>query len=210
MIKFYYTPRACSRAPHIALEEAGAAFEAVRVDMRRSEQRGAAYMAINPKGRVPALVTDKGVLTECVAMLTWIAQTWPQAKLAPLDDPWAFAQVQAFNSFLASSVHVAWAHVSRPGRYADGDEAAQAMRAKAPEALGGFYDLIERQLADGRPFVHGDNYTISDPYLLTMTSWIMPSGVVEHERMSRAIAHHDRLQDRPAVQRVLEREAAAA
>ena len=102
MIKLYYAPNACSRGPHIALEEAGAVFEAVRVDVRGGEQRSPAYLALNPKGRVPTLVTDKGVLTECTAILAWIAQTWPQAKLAPLDDPWSFAQVQAFNSFLAS------------------------------------------------------------------------------------------------------------
>jgi len=210
MIRLYYAPGGCSRAPHIALEEAGADFEAVRLDFQRGEQRGPEYLAINPKGRVPALVTDQGLLTECVAILAWIAQSWPQARLAPLDDPWAFAQVQSFNAFLASSVHVAYAHVSRPGRYADGADAAAAMLAKAPEALGGFFALIEAQLADGRPFVHGDGFTISDPYLFVMTGWVFGRSLVDPKAVPRVASHHARISERPAVIRVLAREASEA
>ena len=209
MIKLYYAPGGCSLAPHIALEEAGAEFEAVRLDFRNAEQRGADYLAINPKGRVPALVTDQGVLTECVAILTWIAQQWPQAGLAPLDDPWAFAQMQSFNAYLASSVHVAYAHVSRPGRYADGEDAAAAMRAKAPEALAGLFALIEAQLSDGRPWVHGDRYTVSDPYLFVMTGWVYGRALLDPAATPFLCAHHGRVGERPAVIRVLEREARA-
>jgi glutathione S-transferase len=210
MIRLYYAPGACSLAPHIALEEAGAAFEAVRLDFRQGEQRGEAYREINPKARVPALATDRGVLTECLAILAWIARTWPEARLAPLEDAWAMAQVHSFNSFLASSVHVAWAHISRPGRYADGEAAAEAMRAKAPEALGGFFDLIEGRLADGRPYVHGETYTISDPYLMVMTGWIRSRDMVPRARMERVLAHYELVRARPAVVRALEREAAPA
>ena len=210
MIKLYYAPGGCSLAVHIALEEAGAEFEAVRLDFQRTQQRSPDYLAINPKGRVPALATGKGVLTECVAILAWIAQTWPEAGLAPLDNPWAFAQVQSFNAFLASSVHVAYAHVSRPGRYADGDEAAAAMRAKAPEALGAFFALIEGQLSDGRPFVHGERFSISDPYLYVMTGWVFSRELVDPAAVPLVAAHHARLSQRPAVQRVLARESASA
>jgi len=113
MIKLYYAPHTCSLASHIALEEAGADYSTVRIDFAKQEQRGEEYIAINPKGRVPAMATDRGILTETPAMLAFIAQTFPRARLAPVEDAFAFAQVQAFNSFLCSTVHVAHAHRMR-------------------------------------------------------------------------------------------------
>ena len=87
MIKLYYATHTCALASHIALEEAAAEYETVRISFANEEQRKPEYLAINPKGRVPAMVTDKGILTETPAMLAFIAQSFPQAKLAPLDDP---------------------------------------------------------------------------------------------------------------------------
>src|SRR5438105_13369399 len=92
MIKLYYAPHTCSLASHIALEEAGAEYSAVRIDFAKQEQRGEQYIAINPKGRVPAMATDRGILTETPAMLALIAQTFPRAGLAPVEDAFAFAQ----------------------------------------------------------------------------------------------------------------------
>ena len=113
MFKLYYAPGTCALASHIALEEAGAAYTTERLDFKANQQNSPEYLAINPKGRVPSLVTDRGILTETPAMLAFIAQSFPQAKLAPLDDAFAFAQVQAFNSYLCSTVHVAHAHKGR-------------------------------------------------------------------------------------------------
>src|SRR5262245_45567176 len=106
MFKFFYAPHTCALASHIAIEEAGADYEAVRVDFRANAQRAPEYLAINPKGRVPSLVTSEGILTETPAILAFIAQTYPKARLAP-DQPFVFARVQAFNSYLCSTVHVA-------------------------------------------------------------------------------------------------------
>ena len=100
MLKLFYAPNTCALASHIALEEAGADYQTVRLDFRADEQRKPEYLAINPKGRVPALATDRGILTETPAILAFVAQSFPQAKLAPLDDPFAFARVQAFNTYL--------------------------------------------------------------------------------------------------------------
>ena len=113
MLKLFFAANTCALASHIALEEAGAPYEAVRVDFRTNEQRKPEYLAINPKGRVPALATERGILTETPAILAFIAQSFPGARLAPLDDPYAFARVQAFNSYLCSTVHVAHAHRMR-------------------------------------------------------------------------------------------------
>jgi len=87
MIKLFYAVNTCSLASHIALEEAGATYTTVRLSFASNEQRGPEYLAINPKGRVPAMVTDRGILTETPAMLAYIAQSFPEARLAPVDDP---------------------------------------------------------------------------------------------------------------------------
>ena len=113
MMKLYYAAHTCALASHIALEDAGVEYSTVRIDFAAHEQRSPEYLAINPKGRVPALVTERGILTETPAMLAFIAQSFPKAKLAPLDDPFRFAEVQAFNSYLCSTVHVAHAHRMR-------------------------------------------------------------------------------------------------
>src|ERR1700739_5151555 len=106
MFKLYYAPGSCALASHIALQEAGAAYTTEKVDLKNNQQTSPEYLAINPKGRVPSLVTDRGILTETPAMLAFIAQSFPQARLAPLDDAFAFAELQAFNSYLCSTLHV--------------------------------------------------------------------------------------------------------
>ena len=118
MLKLYYAPGTCALASHIALQEAGASYTAERLDFKTNQQNSPEYLAINPKGRVPSLVTDRGILTETPAMLAFIAQSFPLAKLVPLDDAFAFAQAQAFNSYLCSTVHVAHAHKGRGYRWA--------------------------------------------------------------------------------------------
>ena len=92
MLTFYYAPDTCALASHIALEHVGAEYETVRVDFARNEQRSTNYLRVNPKGRVPALKTSRGILTETPAILLFISQTYPHAQLAPLDDPFELAQ----------------------------------------------------------------------------------------------------------------------
>jgi len=199
-MKFYFAPNSCALASHIVLEEAGAAYEAVRVNFGANEQRGSAYLAINPKGRVPALVTAQGVLTETPAMLLYIAQTHVAAGLAPAD-PWALAQVQAFNSYLCSTVHVAHAHRMRGTRWADDPAAIEAMKKKVPQSVGECFDLIEREMFQG-PFVFGDTYTISDPYLFTIAQWWEVDGV-DPARFPKLAAHRERMRERAAVRRAI-------
>lgn len=154
MLKLYYAAGTCALASHIALEEAGAEFETVRIDFRSNGQRKPDYLAINPKGRVPALVTEHGVLTETPALLAHIAQIFPAARLAPLDDAFEFARVQAFNSYLCSTVHVAHSHRMRGYRWADDPAAIKEMQRKVPESVGECFELIEREMFAG-PWVMG-------------------------------------------------------
>jgi glutathione S-transferase len=203
MLTLFYAKGACSLASHIALEEAGAEFELQRLDLKAGDQRKPEFLAVNPKGRVPALLTDRGVLSENPAVLGYIAQTFPAARLADNDDDFAFAAMQAFNVFLASSVHVAFAHNSRPERYADGDAAAQAMRAKAPQALAGHFAVIEQQLSDGRAYVMGERYTVADGYLFVFERWFERDGLGRLADYPHVQAHHARVAGRPAVKAAL-------
>lgn len=201
MLKLFFAPNTCALASHIALEEAGAAYETVRVDFAAGEQRKPDYLAVNPKGRVPALATERGILTETPAILAFVAQSFPAAKLAPLDDAFAFAQVQAFNSYLCSTVHVAHAHRMRGTRWADEPEAIAAMKRKVPQSVGDCFELIERTMFEG-PFVTGDAYTICDSYLFTLAQWMEADGV-EPARFPKIHDHRRRMAERPAVQKAL-------
>jgi glutathione S-transferase len=208
MLELYYAPGACSLASHIVLEEAGAQYERHRVDTKNNQQRSPEYLKINPKGRVPTLVTDRGILTESPVIMGYIAQTFPEAKLADSTDRFAFADMQAFNLFLTATVHVAFAHVFRPTRYADGDEPAAAMKVKASASIDECFAMIDGKMSDGRAYVHGDRYTISDPYLLVFSRWLDRAGLGPVEKFERVAAHRKRIEARPAVQRVLAVEAA--
>jgi len=206
MIKLYYAPDTCALASHIALEDAGAEYASVRIDFAREEQRSQNYLAVNPKGRVPAMVTDRGILTETPAMLAFIAQSFPRADLAPLGDPFAFAQVQAFNSYLCSTVHVAHAHRMRGHRWADDEAAIAAMRRKVPQSVGACYELIEREMLN-EPWVMGEDYTICDPYLFTLAQWMEADGV-DPARLPKLSDHRRRVSERPAVRKVIAQELA--
>lgn len=201
MLKLFYSPGSCSLASHIALEEAGALYEAIRTDTAAGDQRKPEYLAINPKGRVPALVTDRGVLTETPAILAFVAQAYPQARLAPLDDPFAFAQAQAFNSYLASTVHVAHSMRHRGYRWTDDVAAQAALTAKVPQTVAACFELIEGQMPGG-PWVLGQAYSICDPYLFTVAGWLKGDGV-DIARFPRVFGHFQRMGARPAVGRVL-------
>jgi glutathione S-transferase len=207
MLKLYYAPGTCALASHISLEEAGATYEAVRLNFAESEQRKPAYLAVNPKGRVPALETDRGILTETPAILAYIAQIFPAAHLAPIDDPFAFAEAQAFNSYLCATVHVAHAHRLRGSRWADDEAAIEAMKKKVPQSVGDCFDLIERQMFKG-PWVLGQDYSICDAYLFTIDRWLEGDGV-DIARYPKVHEHFRRMEARPAVQRALSQQQAA-
>ncbi|BBK37349.1 glutathione S-transferase [Allostella sp. ATCC 35155] len=207
MLQLFYAPSTCALATHIALVEVGAAYELVRLSFAAEDQRKPDYLAINPKGRVPALVTEEGVLTETPALLAYVAQRFPAAGLAPLDDPFAFARVQSFNSYLCATLHVAHAHRMRGYRWADEPEAIAAMQRKVPDSVGQCFATVERELAG--PWVMGDRYTICDPYLFTLAQWMEADGV-DTGRFPKVIAHRARCAARPAVRQALAEESDAA
>ena len=209
MLKFFFGPHSCALASHIALEEAAADYDAVRLNLAAGDQKKPEFLKINPKARVPALVTDRGVLTENPAILAYIAQTFPKAKLAPLDDPFAFAQVQSFNSYLCSTVHVAHAHKGRGARWASEESSFADMKRMVPKSVSAAVELIEKGMLKG-PWVMGEQYTVCDPYLYTIALWLEGDSV-DLKKLPKVADHMKRMSERPAVQKVMgEQQAKAA
>ena len=201
MLTLYYSPGSCALASHIALEEAGAEYRTVRLDFSRNEQRNPDYLALNPKGRVPVLITEQGALSESPAILVYIAQRFPKAGLAPLDDPFALAKLQSFNSYLCSTVHVAHAHRMRGTRWVDDPAALEAMKKKVPQSVGDAFRLIEQHMFEG-PWVLGERYSVCDGYLLTMARWLEGDGV-DIATLPKVHDHLRRMEARPAVKKAL-------
>jgi glutathione S-transferase len=206
MLKLYYSPGSCALASHIALEESGLAYTAELVSLKDGQQTKPAYLAINPKGRVPALVTDRGVLTENPAIFTFVAQSAPQAKLLP-EDPFAYAQAQSFNSYLCSTVHINHAHKMRGSRWATEESSFADMKRKIPETMAASFSLIEREMLKG-PWVMGEQFTVCDGYLFTLGLWLEGDGV-DLATLPKIAAHRKRVLERPAVAKVLAQEKAA-
>ncbi len=204
MLKLYYAPDTCALASMIALEESGAVYEKEKIDFADAAQKASDFLEINPRARVPALVTDEGVLTETPAILAYVAQRFPAAGIAPVNDPFAFAKVQEFNSFICSTLHVAHAHRMRGYRWADDPAAIAEMQRKAPEAVAENYGLVENDMLRG-PWVMGDDYTVCDGYLFTLSQWL-EDDKVDPDRFPKVKAHRERVGERPQVKLALERE----
>jgi len=201
MLKLYYAPNTCALASHIALEEAGATYETVRLNFKTEDQKKPDYLKINPKARVPSLITDRGTITETPAILIYIAQSFPAAKLAPLDDPFALAKAQAFNSYLCSTVHVAHAHRVRGYRWTDDAAAIETMKQKVPQTVGECFALIEREMFAG-PWVMGKDYSVCDAYLFTLSQWLDGDGV-DINKTPKIAEHFRRVGERPAVRKAV-------
>ena len=200
-LTLYLAPGTCAMAVHIALTEARAHHQVKRLDLAAGEQRSAAYLAINPKGRVPALVTERGVLTETPALLIYVAQRFPDAKLAPLDDPFLLARMQEVNSFLASTVHVSHAHGRRASRWADDEQAIAAMQQKVASNMRDGFAQIEQHYLAG-PWVLGEQFSVADIYLFVVAGWLKSDGV-EISEFPKVADHYQRMLSRPAVAKAL-------
>ena len=208
MLNLYYAAHTCALATHIVLEEVGADYTTTRIDFASAQQRSPEYLKINPKGRVPALATDRGILTETPAMLVYVAQSYPKLDLALIGDPFAFARLQAFNSYLCSHLHVAHAHRMRAYRWVDPDDthSVEAMKRKVPESVGGAFEHIEKELLQG-PWVMGERYTVCDAYLFTLAQWLEADGVVP-ARIPKVIDHRRRMSERATVAKAISQELA--
>ncbi|GJE29601.1 glutathione S-transferase family protein [Methylobacterium organophilum] len=202
----YYAPGACSLASHIALEETGAPYETVRLDLQAGDQRAAEYLAINEKGRVPALYEDGWVLTENTALLRHIARAHPEAGLWP-QAPRAQAEADEWLSWLSTNHHPAFAHIRRSERYTDDEAAFPGIRAKGLDTFGDLCTMTEVRLSNGGWAV-GGRYSVVDPYLLLFWTWGRgPACKFDMaERFPAWTAHARAMAERAAVQAVFARE----
>lgn len=201
MLTLYYSPGACSLAAHIVLEESGEPYEARRVDFTKAEQRGEAYLEINPLGRVPALVLEDGTpIAENTAILPYLGKRfglWPA-------EPVAEAKALSLIGFFASSVHPAHAHFRRTERYSADPSAFPAIQEMGRKTFIAYLAQIDGMLA-GRDWML-DAYSVVDPYALVFYSWGLRHYGLPMGEYKNYTALRDRLLARPAVRRIVEAE----
>lgn len=203
-MKLYYAPGACSLSPHISLHEAGAEFEIEKVDVATHRTAsGRDFREINPKGYVPALVLDGGeVVTEGAAVIQYIADRFPAAKLAPANGTLARTRLQEQLNFIASELHKAFSPLFNPSASADAREAAKAAVARK-------FDHVEAVLSDGRPYLLGNAFSVADPYLFTVASWTGPAAI-DIGRWPHLARYLKRIGERPSVQAAMRAEGTVA
>ena len=203
MLKLFYANGTISIAVAIALEEAGLAYETRRVDFASAEQTKPDYLKVNPKGRVPALVTDGGtILTETGALLEYIAATAPDAGLVP-DNAEDAAFMRGVMFYLASTMHVAHAHKMRGSRWADQQSSYDDMKAKVPQTMRDCAAFVEAECLRG-DFVLGDRISIADAYLFVVCNWLEGDGVRVSD-FPKITAFLQRMENRDSVKAMRER-----
>lgn len=214
MYRLYYSPGACSLAAHIVLEEIGQPYELELISAKDGEMTATAqWKAINPKGRVPALLGVPGriggaddLLTELHAILVYLARTNPAAGLLP-SNPAAEARCIEWMNWLASNVHaMSYGQIWRPRRFIDDERQFPALKAKGEQNVREQYAYIESLLADGREWAVKGGYTVVDPYLLVFYRWGQRIGL-DMKNAYPAWTHlTERVVARSAVQRALAKE----
>lgn len=197
MLKLTYFPGTISIAAALTLEEAGLAYDPVRVDFATDEQTKPDYHAINPKGRVPALITDAGTLTETGAILEYIAATAPDAGLIP-EDPFQAGQMREAMYYLASTMHVNHAHKMRGHRWANEETSWEDMTAKVPHTMRESAAYVEAHILSDADFVCGDAISLADCYLYIVCLWL-PGDQVDLTPFPRIRAFMDRMGARASV-----------
>ncbi|WP_299640002.1 glutathione S-transferase family protein [uncultured Ruegeria sp.] len=198
-MQLYYAPRTISVAVAIALEEAGLEYEAIKLDFTGGEQTKPAYKQINPKGRVPALVVDGGILTETGALLEFVAAKAPKAGLVP-PDPVVAARMREVMFYLASTMHVNHAHKLRGHRWADKQSSWKDMKDKVAQTMTASCTYISSNGLRG-PFVLGEAFSLADAYLFVVCSWLEGDGV-DVSAFSKIVAFREAMEARPSVQAV--------
>ena len=205
-MKLYWGPHTCAIGIHILLEEVGATYQAEQIDVAGGATEQPAFLAINPKGKVPALVRDDGsVLTEFGAIATWIGRTFPDADLVP-SDPEAEARTIELLEYVEGTVHgQGFTRLFMPERFEPQDVVhtklglgQSSVKAQGRQMVEKGFAILDAQLA-GRRFAAGDRFTIADAALFYVERWAPQVGIAlpEHVR-----AHYERMLGRPAVQKV--------
>src|ERR1044071_2047401 len=198
-ITLYYAPNTCALAPYVTLTEAGADFEVRPLNHRKRENFSPEYLKINPKHKVPSLVVDGKVLTENVAIHQWVHQNFPHANILPAD-PWDQLQAIALHSWCASGIHPYLSRINNPAKVCDTAGSSDSVVKVATEFLFESFRIGDDLLA-GREYFF-DHFTAPDaPFF-----WCCPRARqlgVGISGFVHGVAHFNRMQERPSVQRLL-------
>ena len=199
-MKLFYSPGACSLSPHIVLREAGLSFDTEKVDIRaKKTEHGADYFGINPKGYVPALQLDEGgLLTEGPAIVQYIADKAPDKKLAPANGTLERYRLQEMLNFIGTELHKGYSPLFNPAL-------PEEVKAGSRERIALRYKLIEDRLAAKGPFLMGEQFTVADAYLFTVTTWAGHTKV-SLDAFPTLRAFQARVAERPAVQAAMKAE----
>jgi glutathione S-transferase len=200
-LKLYYSPGACSLVSHIALEEVGVAFEPLRIPIADGGNLTPEYLAINPHARLPALGTERGIITENIAVLNFIADRFGAAGSVPRGDAYAAARCNELLGWFASSVHIAFAQVWRGGRFTEDDRLWPALEDGGRKILARQFDEIESLCVD--EWLVPGQFTAADSYALTFLRWARRIGF-DLARYPRWVALAGRVAGRPAVLRAID------
>ena len=198
-MKLYYSPGACSLSPHIAMREAGLAFEPVLASTKSHKlQDGTDYYGINPLGYVPMLELDDGTrLREGPAIVQYIADLAPTKNLAPANGTMSRYRLQEWLTFIGTEIHKSYSPLFNPGMPED---AKTTFKTK----LKSRYEWLDGQL-EGKDYLMGEHFTVADGYLFTVTNWAKPTGV-DIASLANLNAWHARVAARPAVQEAMKAE----
>ena len=196
-MKLYFAKGTIAVASAIALNEAGLVYTPVPLNFGAAEQRSEDFLAINPKGRVPALVTDHGIITETIAILEYVAAIAPDAGLVP-SDPYTAAQMRSVMSYCASTMHVNHAHLMRGPRWASEQSSFDDMRENVPRTMTESAGFIETHALKG-PFVMGDHVSLADAHLFVLCTWLEGDGV-EVAKFPKVAQFLETMWARPSVQ----------
>lgn len=170
MLTLHYSPGACSLASHIALEEAGATYEAIWINFAEGQQQSPEFLRINPHGRVPALVTGDRVVTESIAILGYVADLFGAPGSIPRGDPLASARTMELLSWLSGTVHTGgFGALFRPARFTADQSLHPGLMAGAREVLAGHFAEIEQLAGDG--WLAGGDFTAADSYAAIFYRW---------------------------------------
>ena len=198
-MKLYYSPGACSLAPHIVLSEAGVQFEAIQAPTKTHQlPDGSDYYLVNPLGYVPLLELSDGTrLTEGPAIVQYIADQVPEKNLAPTNGTVARAQLQSWLNFISTELHKGFSPLFNPATPAD-------YKIVVIDKLMSRLAWVDGQLA-GKSYLMGDTFSVADPYLFTVTNWAPRVGV-DISSFSNIATFRDRMAARPAVQAAMKAE----
>ena len=207
MLTLYFSPGACSMAAHAVLEEIGKPYEAAPVALRKGQQRTPDYLKLNPKGKVPVLAIDGKALTENPAILSYLGRAFPEAKLWPATTPDKEAEMLSLMAWLSAHVHIAFGRMFGPQRVCDAPGAEDAVVKLAKGEVAQYFALIDGMLA-GKEWAFG-TYSVVDPYLFVFHRWAVTRFNIDVSAYPNYRAHYERVLARPAVKRMLDKEAEA-